>query len=387
MSQLAEKIAQEIRRQGPIPFARFMDLALYCPVYGYYEKEEDTIGRGGDYYTSVSVGSLFGQLLACQFAEWLGEGRGAQPRVQLVEAGAHRGELARDILRWLREQRLELFARLEYWILEPSARRRQWQETTLAEFASQVHWASAFAEFPAPAPPLRTSRSGGVCGVIFSNELLDAFPVQRLGWDAERKAWFEWGVGVEADQFVWTRLPAQPEAKIQEGLPQDAGLLAALPDGFTMEVCPGAVGWWQAAASVLECGKLVTIDYGLSSSEVVIPERQQGTLRAYYQHRASDDLLAHPGDQDLTAHVNFSALQAVGEAGGLDTEALLGQDRFLTQIAARIWRGELAFGEWLVAHTRQFQTLTHPDHLGRGFRVLVQSKLPRQTGAGAKGRL
>lgn len=108
MNALGEKIAAEIRVAGPISFARFMDLALYCPVYGYYEKEPDSLGRGGDFYTSVCAGSLFGELLAFQFAEWLG---GTRPptTLQLVEAGAHRGLLANDILSWLRTRRPDLF--------------------------------------------------------------------------------------------------------------------------------------------------------------------------------------------------------------------------------------------------------------------------------------
>jgi SAM-dependent MidA family methyltransferase len=107
-----------------------------------------------------------------------------------------------------------------------------------------------------------------------------------------------------------------------------------------------------------------------------MPERRGGTLRAYSRHRPGQDVLAQPGEQDLTAHVNFSALQAAGEAMGLTTDAFVGQDRFLTQVAARIWTGELDFGDWTAGHTRQFQTLTHPDHLGRAFRVLVQSISP-----------
>ncbi|MGH7973734.1 MAG: SAM-dependent methyltransferase, partial [Limisphaerales bacterium] len=132
-------------------FARFMELALYCPIYGYYEKEGDTVGRRGDYYTSVSVGSFFGQLLAFQFARWL-EALPApnQPQGQgilhLVEAGAHRGELARDILRWFQEHRPRLYDRTAYWIVERSARRRQGQRTFLAEFAGDVHWATDLTE-------------------------------------------------------------------------------------------------------------------------------------------------------------------------------------------------------------------------------------------------
>ena len=114
MSGVAEIIAEEIGRHGAIPFARFMELALYCPVYGYYEKEEDNIGRRGDYYTSVSVGSLFGELLAFQFAEWLGAGELGSKGVQILEAGAHRGDLARDTLDWMQRRRPELFERLEY---------------------------------------------------------------------------------------------------------------------------------------------------------------------------------------------------------------------------------------------------------------------------------
>src|SRR5262249_43589657 len=115
MNQVAEKIAAEIRNYGPISFARFMESALYCPVYGYYEKEEDTIGRGGDYYTSVSVGALFGELLAHQFAEWLMNLQTSTETgsLRLIEAGAHHGHLARDILRWLRAHRPALFAALQ----------------------------------------------------------------------------------------------------------------------------------------------------------------------------------------------------------------------------------------------------------------------------------
>src|SRR5207245_4088656 len=110
------------------------------------------------------------------------------------------------------------------------------------------------------------------------------------------------------------------------------------------------------------------------AEDFFVPERKEGTSRAYYQHRLSSDALAHPGEQDLTAHVNFSALQAAGEAAGLKTEALLTQGQFLTEIAARIWERGAGFGEWSPERTRQFQTLTHPEHLGRPFRVLVQSR-------------
>lgn len=382
-----------------MPFARFMELALYCPVCGYYEKEKDTIGRRGDYYTSVSVGSAFGELLASQFAAWLEEfpvssarsgvsgfeGQAAGQRgggdrrfpLQIVEAGAHSGQLAKDILTWLRAQRPELYERLEYGIVEPSPRRREWQQRTLAEFTGKVLWFNQPSELAGPAPGARdVGNTGGVCGVIFANELLDALPVHRLGWDAHQQVWFEWGVTLQEGRFAWTRMPLP----IAYAFPLGAGaqpvsdLGRGLPDGFTLDTRPAATAWWRAAAAALVWGRLVSIDYGLEAEEFFLPQRKEGTLRAYYRHRLCSDVLAHPGEQDLTAHVNFTALRAVGEAGGLKTEAFLTQGQFLTHIAARFWQDETSSNLWSPARTRQFRTLTHPELLGEKFRVLVQSR-------------
>src|ERR1043166_8426219 len=193
LKELAELIAEEIRRSGPVTFARFMELALYCPVYGYYERHEDTIGRHGDFMTSVSAGGLFGEVLAFQFSEWLeriqprslraelrfdetaavgaGAGKEASERkLQLVEAGAHNGRLAGDILTWLRRHRAGVFQRLEYWILAPSPRRREIQRTSLSQFTPAVRWAAEFDELRRALHPLPASlQAPCVCGVIFSN--------------------------------------------------------------------------------------------------------------------------------------------------------------------------------------------------------------------------
>jgi SAM-dependent MidA family methyltransferase len=381
LTEAAEKIAAEIRDKGPMSFARFMRVALYCPVCGYYEKEEDTIGREGDYYTSVSVGRLFGELLAFQFAEWLAENQkstvhGAEG-VQVVEAGAHNGELARDILGWLQAWRAELFARLEYCIVEPSDRRREQQQRALREFADRVRWVKSLAELGGARQPSPVAcNSPGVRRIIFANELLDALPVHRLGWEAKERVWFEWGVSLKGGRFVWTRLSGQAAGVTGHAwlASLDPQLSALLPDGFTVEVCPAAEEWWYAAASMLERGKLLTIDYGLTAEEFLTPARKGGTLRGYRHHRLSSDVLAHPGEEDITAHVNFTAIQAAGESAGLETEVFLTQSQFLTRVAAQIWNGQGSFGEWTAEQTRQFQTLTHPEHLGRSFRVLVQGR-------------
>jgi SAM-dependent MidA family methyltransferase len=361
MKTLVQLIHSEtIARGGVLPFSRFMELALYCPKLGYYETKKDSVGRHGDFYTSASVGDLFGQLLAFQFAEWLEQLKSKSLGLKIVEVGAHNGQLAMDILAWLQSNRPALFEQLEYCVIEPSATRQEWQRETLKGFNGKVRWLSGF-------------ESESFNGIIFSNELLDAFPVHRLGWDAGQKKWFEWGVTSNAGQFVWLKIqkPGLELPPLILNLP--ASLLEVLPDGFTIEISPVAEEWWRAAAHSLNRGKLMTVDYGLVDDELFLPPRKNGTLRAFFQHHFADDLLARPGEQDLTAHVNFSAIQRAGEDAGLKTDFFSSQAKFLTQIIGKTLKDK-TFGEWTPARGRQFQTLTHPEHLGRAFQVLVQSR-------------
>jgi SAM-dependent MidA family methyltransferase len=352
-------IEDELVLKGAIPFARFMELALYCPNFGYYERTAGSPGRRGDYYTSVSVGPLFGELLAGRFAEWLKTMPGGKR--QIVEAGAHDGQLARDILRRLQATQPGILEELEYWILEPSARRRQAQEEMLGEFKGCVRWFDSWDTVPV----------SGVRGVIFSNELLDAMPVHRIGWDAQAAKWFEWGVCREHGGLAWTKLPKLEAGVTEPVLPEE--LLAVLPDGFTTEVCSSAVDWWRRAAGTLREGRLLAFDYGLTAEQFFAPERKKGTLRAYYQHHAAADILERAGEQDITASVNFSAIRNAGESTGLRTETFATQGQFLTDIVAGS-AGDESFQEWFARRTRQFQTLTHPEHLGQSFRVLVQGR-------------
>jgi SAM-dependent MidA family methyltransferase len=357
MKTLFEIIRAEISARGILPFARFMELALYCPEYGYYEQQRDTVGRRGDFITSVSTGELFGQLLAFQFANWLEELRIANYELQIVEAGAHDGKLARDILGWLQSNRPELFLKIEYVILEPSPRRQEWQNKMLENFKPRVRWQSQ----------LNGSTVQRFNGIIFSNELLDAFPVHRHGWDAKNKNWFEWGVIVDGKKLIW--------AKIQnsEFGSRNPELEAVLPNDYTIEISPAAENWWRQAAGSLARGKLLAIDYGFAAGEQFSPTRLNGTLRGYFRHHAADDVLANVGEQDLTAHVNFETIQKAGEEVGLKTESFCTQPQFLTRILKKAMRDK-SLGEWNASRTRQFQSLTHPEHLGRAFRVLVQSR-------------
>jgi SAM-dependent MidA family methyltransferase len=208
---------------------------------------------------------------------------------------------------------------------------------------------------------------GRVHGIIFSNELLDALPAHPFAWNATARRFEEIGVGLMGDSFAWTRLP-QPTIAPPQFPPE---LLDVLPDGYVFELSPDAAQWWTAAASALKRGWLLTIDYGGVLEELLSPSRTSGTMRAYSQHRVSADVLANPGEQDITTHVNFSEIQRAGEAGGLKTVALTTQSQFLTGIARDLW---ISRGSWPQQQVRQFQTLTHPEHLGRPFRVLVQSR-------------
>src|SRR5208282_2346659 len=191
------------------------------------------------------------------------------------------------------------------------------------------------------------------------------------------------GVAVEGKKFVWARChdsltPQSGERAGARGLPSafsslPSDLLAVLPDGYTVEISPAAENWWREAAGVLEHGRLMTIDYGLGADELFSPNRPHGTLRAYFRHHIADDVLANPSEQDITAHVNFPAIQAAGESAGLTTESFSTQAQFLTRILEKAAKDK-TFGDWTASRTRQFQSLTHPEHLGRAFRVLIQSR-------------
>jgi SAM-dependent MidA family methyltransferase len=244
--------------------------------------------------------------------------------IQFVEAGPHNGLLAADILDWTSRHRPDLFERMEYCLLDASPARRAWQEETLRSWLPKC-------EVGADIESLAVI--GRRLGSYFPTNFWMLSP--SIVWLGRRAAAMAGrlrnGPGAA---FAWEWLNPPPE--LAAHLPQVPGPLAGvLPDGFTMEVCPAAVAWWRAAAAKLRRGKLLTLDYGLLAEERFRPERAKGTLRAFTRHHAIADVLGQPGEQDLTAHVNFSALMEAGRAAGLRTEALARQSKFLTEIFAR----------------------------------------------------
>lgn len=368
-AELASRLRQEIELSGgTIPFSRFMERALYEPVLGYYERA--VIGRTGDFYTSVSAGPLFGELLAHQACLWWERFLPGATTLTWIEAGAHDGRFALDFLGWLHRERPGIAARVRYGIVEPSATRRAWQAETLAPHRSQVFWADAIPAFE---------------GILFGNELLDAFPVERFLWDAAAGRWWRLGVGWEGERFVWRRLdPGGSGTAMMEAVP--AELCAVLPTAYTVECSPGAEGWWRRAAGQLVRGALVTFDYGYEEGDRFRPGRMNGTLRGYRGHRLVEDVLADPGEVDLTAHVDFDRMRVIGEASGLRTFEYGTQGRVMTRWVAEMLSGGLGF-EWTPVRLRQFQTLVHPQHLGQSFRVLAQARADTGGEAGTKDAL
>ena len=349
---MAIVLQNEIARAGVIAFARFMELALYDCDHGYYRKSH--IGKAGDFFTNVSVGPLFGQMLAHHLSHKLAPLRG---EIHIVEAGAHHGSLAADILNWLAANRPEFAQRLRYFIVEPIPELQQCQREKIlvagaAPPAPNVAWVPSLEDLPA------------IRGAIISNELLDAFPVHIFKWHSPEQRWREYGVNSDFQFSPMDSLPAWA----QEALTDLKAMQPYLPDYFTIELSPAAEEWWTSAAKKLTEGFLLAVDYGDESTALWSPARAPGTVRAFRNHKLVPHPLANPGEQDITASVNFTRIRIAGERAGLISTPLETQAQFLTKIAAEFFTNPTSHD------TRQFQTLTHPEHLGRSFKVLVQSR-------------
>ncbi len=352
---LTELLRDRIARDGPMPFRDFMDAALYHPEHGYYSAGRARIGRDGDFFTSVSVGPLFGALLARQFGEmWtrLGE----PPEFTIVEQGAHRGEFARDVLTALRESAPACFAATRYHLIEPSENLRAAQTETLGEFtAAKVRWFPALDALPA------------FTGVHFSNELLDAFPVHAVAWDGV--AWRERLVAVEAGRFIFAERDVA-DTRLRAALAK----LPPVPAGYRTEINLAAPDWIAALAARLMRGFALVIDYGFSRAEYYRPERTTGTLTGYAQHRRIEDILAAPGETDLTAHVDFTALAERAHDAGLRVAGFTDQHHFIVALGALHFPASIPDTAASRRELRAFKTLMHPQMMGRSFQVLALEK-------------
>lgn len=332
-----------------LPWAEVMKLVLYHPDHGYYAGKPRRVGRAGDFYTSVSVGPLYGQLLA-QVAAEVWQSLGQPDGFTLIEQGAHDGQLAADIWQgWPHEQKPR------YLIVEPQAEYREVQRARLAPvMGERVSWVPSWAEIGA----------SPTHAMLLCNELLDAFPVPRVRWTGHQ--WRELWV---ASDLAWTEAAITDPAVLAEvqRLPTD------LPAGYTTEVHPAAADWMQCVAQSSFKGAVLIADYGYEVGEYYTPERSDGTLRRYHAHRTDGEVLRDLGQCDLTAHINFTRLIEVAEGAGLTVRRFQHQGRFLTHAAAP-WLRTLEGRPPDPALLRQFHSLTHPGHMGAAFRLLLLEK-------------
>ena len=362
MTELEEIIRAEIRREGPIRFDRFMDLALNHSLYGYYTREQERprTGREGDFFTSVSVGPLFGRLLARQFFQmWRTMDQPAP--FWVMEQGANDGQLARDILSWCRNETPEFFEAMRYAIVEPSLSLRQLQQKRIEEvrYFQKTAWFSQALLMAGEKP----------AGVFFSNELVDAFPVRLI--TRQPGEWRELQVTLGGETgFAWLDRPLD-DRELADAI-RDLSL--PVIEDYTTEINLRARGWMEDLGRVLARGYVLTIDYGFPASVYYADFRVGGTLTAYLNHRRTAEVLADPGSRDITAHVDFTALARAGEKAGLTTLGLVDQQHFLMGIA----HDELSEKEGprvgITESVRAWNTLTHPNHLGTRFHALLQAK-------------
>lgn len=368
-----EVIEQEIRCRGPIPFSRYMELCLYHPEVGYYARRKEQFGKAGDFYTASDVHAVFGRLLARQFEE-MWRVLGSPQRLDIVELGPGRGLFARDVLDWSRKKFSEFYSALHYVLIEASPVLRGALAERLKEYID-VGNISIKAGLES---------SGAACCVstddviIFANEFFDALPVEVLSGRGSLR------VGVQDGRLTETFAPAS--AQELEFLDRYS---VHPPPGERVEASLAAVEWMRRLAAAVPRSIVVLIDYGYTREEQ-LAGRHLGTIMAYRQHTASTDPYEAPGEQDITAHVNFTALRAAGEAEGLETLGLLTQSQFLMGIGEPNQFAD-AFEDCVLPQERakvalQLKHLVTPAGMGETFQVLLMSKgVPKEKTAHLSG--
>jgi len=345
---LSEEIRQEIRIEGPMPFSRYMEMALYQPGLGYYSAGLHKLGEKGDFITSPELGSLFAACLARQIkevSEHLGE-------YDILEIGAGSGRLAADILQLLDEP----FQPRRYLILERSADLRKVQREHIGSTAPQ--WLDRMAWLDQP--PGESWQ-----GVILANEVIDALAVERFRVSdsgVEQICVIESG-----DSFAWSSRPAPKDLATALD-----GLGVEFQEGYQSELSLLLPAWLSAITRSMNRGLALFIDYGYPRSEYYLPERYDGTLICHYRHRAHDDVFFWPGLQDITAFVDFTALAEAADLSGLQVEGYTSQVMFLLgcgleQALACQVRHSRDEGLRLNAQVRQ---LTMPGMMGERFQVM-----------------
>ena len=358
--QVSEIIIDKIRKNGPISFRDFMDISLYFPGSGYYTSPGNKIGKTGDYYTSPHVSSVFGHMIGKQLEEmWNLLGRKS---FAVVEYGGGMGLLCRDILDYCKNNN-EFYDQIEYYIIEknpaaPGKREKNLQAQPNTN--KKIKWIESIRDI------------GEINGCILSNELLDNFPVHRVVMQDELMEVF---VGYKHG-FVEILRPATKSLK-----DYFAELNVILPKGYCTEINLQAIAWLEEIAMVLKKGFVLTIDYGFSSSELYSIQRSLGTLLCYYNHTINDRPYSNIGKQDITSHVNFSALRHWGVKNGLEYCGFTNQAQFLLSLGLAGYLKKIEKnGKDNPAGDQEKGLSIHTllMDMGKKFQVLIQQKEMKQ---------
>ena len=352
-SELVQVIRDEIARLGPISCERFIELALYHPRLGYYSRERLRVGRRGDFITNVSVGRLFGEILADQILE-LWELLDRPPEFTIVEAGAETGELASDLLSRLSQIGPDV--RWRYLIVEPNKLKQAQQRQQLTE--SSVRWVTSLDELDPTA------------GMILGNELLDAIPTRVVEFSADR--WREVCVTLEDNSF---KLSLEP-IKDPRLLAKVAKIPVPLPQPYRTEVNLAATDWIGDAAKALRRGFVLMIDYGYSRSDYYSPLRTQGTLALYRNQQRQENIFEGIGETDITAHVDFTAIADASLEAGCQLLGFTDQHHFMVgagESRMRSFESRRDRGD-RDRFLRAYKTLMHPEMMGLAFKYLLMGK-------------
>ena len=364
--ELIAFIREQIAKHGPVTFRWFMQQALYHPQWGYYGSGQARIGRHGDFYTNVSVGRLFGELMAKQIEEiWL---RMEKPAgFAVLEEGGHAGQFAQDVLSWMEKYSKELYSNVKYWMIEPNPLLQKEQQAQLAGFPrNKVRWCTSLATFEA----------GSLRGVHVSNELLDAFPVHLVTWadgiwqenfiDLGRKD-FCFVYGPPSNSQLRTHLETLPTARFEPGRTV-----------YRTEVNLAALRWVEDVSKVLSQGYVLLADYGYPRDVFYAPERSEGTLTGYRDHHRTFNPLFDVGRCDLTAHVEFTSVAERAEASGLQLTGYCDQHHFIVGLGEeellKIERAKMEMTPDLLHFLASFKALMHPSTMGMAFKFLCLEK-------------
>lgn len=361
MSDLEQRLRARIERDGPITFYEWMKSALYDPVDGYYcRRGPSPQGRAGDYRTAPEISPLFGAAFARYFAKSFFD-LGRPPSFTIFEAGAGAGDFAFNVLETLRRREPDMFAVTSYVLDEVSGPARTQSQNRLSQFSSRIKFASL------------TDIQEPFTGVVFSNEIIDAFPVHLvIGRQARLRELF---VRTSKDDFDW--LEGDPSPAVTEYCVRSK---IQLSEGQIFEVNLDAETFiTRAAAAITTQSLLITVDYGAERRNLLNdPNRSTGTLRAFRRHQLIENVLGHPGEQDLTSTIDWTQVREAGERAGLEVLRFERLDQFLLMemgdILGEIVREPRDAAE-LARLTTSARELIRPDGLAASFQILVQRKM------------